>query len=269
MPRVLFLAAALAALTLAGCGGGGGSSETTETAPPPAAPAESPAPPAPTAGGGGPTGTGSIAGTVKYEGEVPTLKPLAMDADPNCAKKHSGPVPSEVLVLGDGQTLGNVYVRVKSGLPAGATYPAPAEPARLDQRGCHYVPHVLGVMVGQQIKILNSDGLLHNIHALPKLNAPFNMAMPANRTEAEETFAKEEVMIPVKCDVHPWMQGYIAVSPHPFFAITAKEGTYAIKNLPAGTYELEFWHERLGTKTATVTVGDGAQATSDMTFTRS
>jgi hypothetical protein len=95
------------------------------------------------------------------------------------------------------------------------------------------------------------------------------MAMPANRTEAEQTFAKEEVMIPVKCDVHPWMQGYIAVSPHPFFAVTGKEGTYEIKGLPAGTYELEFWHERLGTKSATVTVGDGAHVTSDLTFTRS
>ena len=266
MPRTLFLAGALAVLALAGCGGGEGSSESTEATPPPSSPAEAPAPPA---GEAGPKGTGSIAGTVKYEGEVPTLKPLTMDADPNCAKKHTGPVPSEVLVLGDGQTLGNVYVRVKSGLPTGATYPTPAEPAKLDQQGCHYVPHVLGVMVGQPIKILNSDGLLHNIHALPKVNAPFNMAMPANRTEAEETFTKEEVMIPVKCDVHPWMQGYIAVSPHPFFAVTAKEGTYEIKDLPAGTYELEFWHERLGTKSATVTVGDGARATSDMTFTRS
>ena len=268
MHRTFLFAGILASLVLAGCGGGGEQSETTEATPPPPT-AETPAAPAPPAGGGGPTGTGTIAGTVKYEGEVPTLKPLAMDADPNCAKKHTGPVPSEVLVLGDGQTLGNVYVRVKSGLPAGASYPASAQPATLDQQGCHYVPHVLGVMVGQPIKILNSDGLLHNIHALPKVNAPFNMAMPANRTEADQTFNKEEVMIPVKCDVHPWMQGYIAVSSHPFFAVTAKEGTFEIKDLPAGTYELEFWHERLGTKSATVTVGDGARATSDMTFTRS
>jgi hypothetical protein len=119
------------------------------------------------------------------------------------------------------------------------------------------------------VKILNSDGLLHNIHALPKVNATFNMAMPANRTEAEQRFSKEEFMIPVKCDVHPWMQGYVGVSSHPFFAVTPKEGAYEIKNLPAGSYELEFWHERLGTKSATVTVGDGERATSDVTFTRS
>jgi hypothetical protein len=241
--------------------------EIKEGTPPPSAPAET-APAAPAAGGG-PTGTATIAGTIKYEGEVPVLKPLSMDADPGCAKKHSGPVVPEILVLGDGQTLGNVYVRVKSGLPAGATYPAPTTPATLDQQGCHYVPHVLGVMVDQPVKILNSDGLLHNIHALPKINSTFNMAMPANRTEAEQRFAKEEIVIPVKCDVHPWMQGYIAVSSHPFFAVTPKEGTYEIKDLPAGTYELEFWHERLGTKSATVTVGDGARETSDMTFTRS
>lgn len=266
MTRGFLVSCAIVALVLAGCGGGAEEKGDAAEATPPA-PAPGPTPSAPS--GEGPRGTASIAGTVKYEGEVPTLKPLSMDADPNCAKKHSAPVMPEILVLGDGQTLGNVYVRVKSGLPAGAAYPPPTEPATLDQQGCHYLPHVLGVMVDQPIKILNSDGLLHNIHALPKLNAPFNMAMPANRTEAEQRFSKEEVMIPVKCDVHPWMQSYIGVSSHPFFAVTPKEGTYEIRELPAGTYELEFWHERLGTKTATVTVGDGARATSDMTFTRS
>jgi plastocyanin len=265
--RTLSMLVTLVTLGLSGCGGGGQEPSETASTPPPAESA--PAAPSEPSGGGGPTGTAAIAGTVKYEGAVPTLKPLSMDADPNCAKKHSGPVASEVLVLGDGQTLGNVFVRVKSGLPAGATYAPPSEPVTLDQQGCHYVPHVLGVMVNQKVKILNSDALLHNIHALPKENAQFNMAMPANRTEAEQTFSREEFMVPVKCDVHPWMQGYIGVSSHPFFAVTGKEGTYEIKNLPAGTYELEFWHERLGTKTATVTVGEGARGTGDMTFTRS
>jgi plastocyanin len=260
--RNLALLGLFLVLCLAGCGGG--AEKGTDTAA--TAPAE---PTTATPAGGGPAGTASIAGTVKYEGEVPTLKPVAMDADPGCAAKHAGPVVPEVLVLGDGQTLGNVFVRVKSGLPAGATYPPPTEAVTLDQQGCHYIPHVLGVMVGQPVKILNSDGLLHNIHALPKVNATFNMAMPANRTEAEQRFSKEEFMIPVKCDVHPWMQGYVGVSSHPFFAVTPKEGAYEIKNLPAGSYELEFWHERLGTKSATVTVGDGERATSDVTFTRS
>jgi hypothetical protein len=259
----------LLTLGLLACGGGGGTDTAEAPAPDTGAPPETAAPAAPASPSGGGGGTASVSGTVKYEGEVPTLKAVSMDADPNCAKKHSGPVVPEVLVLGDGQTLGNVFVRVKSGLPAGATYPTPADAVTIDQQGCHYVPHVIGVMVDQPIKILNSDGLLHNIHALPKVNSPFNMAMPANRTEAEQKFSKEEFMIPVKCDVHPWMGGYIGVSSTPFFAVTAKEGTYTIKDLPAGTYELEFWHERLGTKSATVTVPDGGQATSDVTFTRS
>ncbi len=120
-----------------------------------------------------------ITGTVTYTGKVPTLKPLAMDADPGCAAKHSGPVPSEVLVLGSGNTMANVMVRVKNA-PAGGT--APSTPAVIDQKGCQYSPHVLGIMVNQTLKLKNSDGVLHNVHALPKVNTPFNMAMPANRT---------------------------------------------------------------------------------------
>src|SRR5688572_33408737 len=110
----------------------------------------------------------SISGTVVFAGKPPALKPLAMDADPACAKKHSGPVPAEMLVLGSGQTMGNIMVWVSKGLPAGKSYPAPKTPVVMDQKGCIYVPHVVGVMVGQPYKFLNSDGILHNVHTLPK-----------------------------------------------------------------------------------------------------
>ena len=123
----------------------------------------------------------TITGTVTFDGKAPALKPLAMDADPVCAKKHSAPVPNEMLVLGTGNTMGNIMVWVSKGLPAGKTYPAPKTPVVLDQNGCQYKPHVMGIMVGQPYKILNSDGILHNIHALPKINTPFNQAMPATR----------------------------------------------------------------------------------------
>src|SRR5262245_60465579 len=111
---------------------------------------------------------GTITGTITFDGKVPTLKPLAMDADPVCAKKHATPAPNVMLVLGSGNAMGNVLVWVSKGLPAGKTWPAPKTPVTLDQNGCQYVPHVMGIMVGQQYKILNSDGVLHNIHTLPK-----------------------------------------------------------------------------------------------------
>jgi len=213
-----------------------------------------------------PTLAGSITGTVKYVGDVPNLPAIKMDADPGCAKKHSSPVASEVLVLGSGNTMGNVFVRVTSGLPAGKSYPAPSSVAELDQHGCQYLPHVLGLMVGQKLKILNSDGLLHNIHALPEVNKGFNKAMPAGVNQVEYTFEKPEFMFKIKCDVHPWMGAYVAVMEHPYFAVTGADGKFEIKGLPAGTYEVEAWHEKLKTMTTKVTIkGDEAQ-TADFSF---
>lgn len=212
----------------------------------------------------GPALAGTLTGTVTYTGKVPALKPLAMDADPACASKHSSPVPSEVLVLGAGNTMANVMVRVKNA-PAG-NYPAPAAPAVIDQKGCQYIPHVLGLQVGQTLKLKNSDGVLHNVHALPKVNTPFNMAMPANRTEADTKFGKEEGMFQVKCDVHGWMTAYVGVFSNPFFAVSDKDGKFSIANLPPGTYEIEAWHEKLGVKTASVTVAADKPATVSFAF---
>ena len=197
----------------------------------------------------------SITGTVTYAGTVPNLRPLAMDADPACAKMHSGPVPSEMLVLGNGNTMGNIMVWVSKGLPAGKTYPAPKNPVVLDQKGCQYHPHVMGIMVGQPYRILNSDGILHNVHALPKINKPFNRAMPATVKEASASFEKPEALFEVKCDLHPWMHAYVGAFTHPFYSVTAKDGKFTISGLDPGTYEVTAWHERLGTQTATVTVG--------------
>jgi plastocyanin len=208
---------------------------------------------------------GSITGTAVYDGKVPNLKPLAVAAEPVCAKRHAT-VPNEALVLGAGNSMANVVVRVVSGLPAGKTWPAPTTPVTMDQVGCQYVPHVMGIMVGQPFKVLNSDGILHNVHALPKVNRPFNMAMPPTRKEATESFAKEEGMFVIKCDVHPWMQSFIGVFSHPFFAVTGPDGKYTIANLPAGTYEIEAWHEKLGTQKSTVTVGASDTKTAGFKF---
>jgi hypothetical protein len=136
----------------------------------------------------------------------------------------------------------------------------------LDQNGCQYKPHVMGIMVGQQYKILNSDALPHNVHTLPKVNKPFNRAMPATVKEATTTFDKEEPIFQVKCDVHPWMGGYIAVFSHPFYSVTATDGKFTISGLDPGTYEITAWHERLGTQTASVTVGASDKKTQDFKF---
>ena len=208
---------------------------------------------------------GTITGTAVFTGTVPSLKPLSVAAEPICFKKHES-VPNEMLVLGTGNTMANVLVRVVSGLPAGKTWPAPTEPVTMDQNGCQYKPHVMGIMVGQPFKVLNSDGVLHNVHALPKVNATFNMAMPPTRKEASATFGKAEGMFVIKCDVHPWMQSYMGVFGDPFFAVTGADGKFTIANLPAGTYEIEAWHEKLGTQKATVTVGASDTKTTGFKF---
>ena len=196
----------------------------------------------------------TITGTVTFEGKPPALKPLTMDADPACAKKHPKPAPSEALILGSGNTMGNIMVYVSKGLPAGKTYPAPKTPVTLDQDGCQYKPHVMGIQVGQTYRILNSDGILHNIHTLPKINKAFNMAMPGSRKEATTTFDKPEAIFNIKCDVHPWMSASVGAFTHPFFFVTGTDGKFTISGLDPGTYEITAWHEKMGTQTASVTV---------------
>jgi len=262
----LVLTSLFVLVTLALTTGCGGASETA----PSAKPAETPAPAAtaPVAHSSpGALGTASIRGTVHFEGDVPTLKPIKMNADPGCAKKHATEPKSEALVLGQGKTIGNVFLHIKGGLPA-ANYAPPAEPAVLDQVGCRYVPHVLGVMKGQPVKILNSDGLLHNVHALAKVNKVFNTAMPASRTEVEVEFTDEEFMFKIKCDVHPWMNTFVSVMSHPFFDVTGESGSFEIGNLPPGSYEIEAWHEKLGTQLLTAEVADGQTVELDITFSR-
>jgi len=209
----------------------------------------------------------TVTGTIVFDGKPPALRPLDMNADPVCAKLHAGkPVPAEMLSLGSGNTMGNILVWVSKGLPAGKTFPVPKTPVTLDQKGCMYVPHVMGIMVGQTYRILNSDGILHNIHTLPKVNPSFNRAMPATSKEASTTFGKPEAVFNIKCDVHPWMSAYMAVFTHPFFTNTGTDGKFTISGLDAGTYEITAWHEKLGTQTASVTVSGTDTKTQNFKF---
>ena len=208
----------------------------------------------------------TITGTVTYEGKVPNLKPIDMSADANCAKMHSTPQQSDMLVLGTGNTMANIMVNVSSGLPAGKTYPTPKDPVVMDQKGCHYQPHVFGLMVGQTFKVMNSDGILHNVHALPKVNKPFNMAMPPTVKESTQSFGQAEGMFMIKCDVHPWMSSYAGVFNNPFFSVTKDDGKFTISGLDAGTYEIQAWHEKLGAQTQKVTVGASETKTVNFKF---
>ncbi len=262
LPRRLLVLASVC-LVVCACGGTGdsGGEGSAHLTPPPAA-AEPPvdSPPATAAA----MGTSGVAGMVVFDGQAPRLKPIAMNADPECAAKHDSPVAAQTLALGEGQSLANVFVQVKN--PPAGTYPAPVEPAVIDQNGCLYDPRVLGMQVGQTLKFLNSDGLLHNVHGLPKENREFNLGMPPSLTEKDTTFNKPEPLFPVKCDVHPWMRTHVAVMTHPFFAVTGESGEFSIEGLPAGTYEVEAWHEKLGTQSASVTVADGETGSADFTF---
>ena len=214
-------------------------------------------------GAAGATGAASITGKIVFEGAAPAAEEFKMSADAFCAKSHPGDVSREDIVIGEDKGLANVFVYVKSGI--NGTYPPPIAAATLDQKGCTYQPHVFGVVAGQSIELLNSDDTLHNIHSLPEKNEAFNLGMPVKGMKYTKKFDKPEVMIRIKCDVHSWMSAYCGVLPHPFFAVTAADGTYTIKDLPAGTYTIEAWHEKFGTQTQQVTVG--AQESKPAAFT--
>jgi len=226
----------------------------------PSAPAAAPAPAeAPAAL----PGNSNITGSIKFVGKAPTARVIRMDSDSLCMPE--GPNTSEVIVVGPENGLQNVFVYVKDGL-GDRTFPAPKTPVVLDQKGCKYSPHVFGAQVGQPVTILNSDPTLHNVHAVPKSNTEFNFGQSKKGMETTRTFDKAEVMVPFRCDVHGWMNAYAGIVAHPFFAVSKPDGSFEIKGLPAGTYTIEAWHERLGTQTTKVTVDGKAGATAAFSF---
>ncbi|MDE3155724.1 MAG: carboxypeptidase regulatory-like domain-containing protein [Acidobacteriota bacterium] len=211
-------------------------------------------------------GDGTLTGKVLFHGTRPQPQLINMARDPECVRENEG----KKVYVQDGEvnengTLPYVFVYVKSGAPAHET--APKTPVVLDQQGCVFVPHVVGVMVGQPLKVLNSDFTTHNVHVRPKINAEWNESQPPGGAAIYKTFAKPEIMIPVQCNMHPWMKAYIGVVSNPFYDTTGTDGTYTIKGLPPGTYTIEAWTATYGTQEQTVTVRAGATTTSDFTFT--
>jgi Carboxypeptidase regulatory-like domain len=243
------------AASVAACGG---SQETSNTSAAPSA-----------AGTGGqkvdPASAGSVKGRVALDGTVPKNEVIKMNADPVCLKEAKGTQTQETyLVSSDGKTLGNVFVYVKDGL-GNYAFDTPTEAAKIDQKDCRYHPHVFGMRVNQPLEIVNSDPTLHNIHAMPKGNSEFNNGQPIQGMKMSHTFDKQEVMVPFKCDVHGWMNAYVGVLPHPYYAVTKDDGSFELKDLPAGTYTIEAWHEKLGTQTQSVTIA--AKESKDVNFT--
>jgi len=207
--------------------------------------------------------TAAVTGTVHFKGEAPPQKPLQQDRE--CRGLHDQQFFIQDAVVNNNGTLKWVFVYVKSGL-GDKKFAPPSEPVEFDQHGCRYEPHVFGIQTGQTLKILNSDPLLHNIHALPNKNRPFNFGMPNKGDIREQSFKVPEVMVRIKCDVHPWMGAYCGVLDHPYFSVTGDDGTFSIDNLPPGEYVIEAWHEKYGTMTQTVTVGDNETKVADFTY---
>jgi plastocyanin len=214
---------------------------------------------------GGPADpSSSLKGEVKFEGAAPKPSHIDMSADPLCAKAHATPATTEDIVVGANGGLANVVVYVSDGLSS-STFQPPAQPAVFEQKGCQYKPHVLAMQTNQKLSVVNSDETTHNIHPNPSNNREWNMTQP-HGMPLEQTFAREEIAIPVKCNVHPWMRGYIAVFKHPYFAVTDKNGAFDLKDLPPGTYTITAWQEKLGSQTQKVTVAAGEAKPLDFSF---
>lgn len=206
----------------------------------------------------------SLTGTVKFEGVAPKPSPIDMSSDPICVRAHSTPGTTEEIVVGANKGLANVVVYVSDGL-TGRTFQPPQQPSVFEQKGCQYKPHVLAMQANQKLNVVNSDETTHNIHPTPNNNREWNMTQP-HGMPLEQTFAREEIAIPVKCNVHPWMKGYIAVLKHPYFAVTDKNGSFELKDLPPGNYTITAWQEKLAPQTQKITVGGGESKTLDFTF---
>ncbi len=254
MKRHWLICGSLATALLMSCGGSKETAESTnkEEAKPAAAVIDQ-------------ANAATVTGKVAFTGDKPTMRALDMSANPACARMHGDAVKSEEVVVNDNGTLQNVFVWVKAGVPD-QQWPTPSTPVELDQKGCMYTPHMIAVMTNQPVNIKNTDPTNHNVHPMPKINQDWNQSQPPKGDALTKTFPREEIGIPVKCNVHPWMRAYINVVSHPFFAVTGNDGTFTIKGLPPGNYTIETWHEKYGTQDMQVTVAPKETKTVDFTY---
>ncbi len=237
--------AAVVASVMSGCGGGDG--QTPAKAATPLDPAT----------------TGTIAAIVGFEGVAPPMQELTMGSFADCKKLHDGAVPAGDMLVQNGKVQ-NAFVWIQDGL-GDRVFATPTNKVVMDQQGCLYVPRVAGAQVGQPVEFLNGDAMLHNVHGTPKENSGWNVALSRKGAERTLTFDKPEIMISIRCDLHPWMQGWLGIVGHPYFGVSGADGTVTLQNVPAGDYTVGVWHERFGQQTAKVTVTP--QQTASTTFT--
>jgi plastocyanin len=208
-------------------------------------------------------GAATISGRVTYTGTPAKPKAIDMSKEPTCAKQHTTPVTTEAVVTGANNALANVVVYISAGAPDESS--APAQAVTFTQKGCQYLPHVLAMRTGQELKVVNDDQTSHNIHPLAKVNHEWNKSQPPGTPPLSEKFDKEE-FIPVKCNVHPWMHGYFAVLKTSHYAISGDDGGFTLPNLPPGKYTITAWQENYGTQTQDVTVSGNEAKTVDFSF---
>ena len=206
----------------------------------------------------------TLTGVVKVQAAAPKMQAIQMSADPYCQSQHTTPATDEEVVVDPQGDLANVFIYVKN---ISGNFAPPSTHVMMDQKGCQYHPHVNAVMVGQSLDIRNDDATLHNVHAMPVVNSQFNEGQPVQGMVSTKKFDKPEMTpFKVKCDVHGWMKSYMAVMPHPFYAVSAMNGAYTIPNLPPGTYTIVAWHERYPQQEQQVTVGPKESKTLNFTF---
>lgn len=207
--------------------------------------------------------SGAVSGTIRFEGTPPRRATIHMESDPVCAAEHTQPVLTQDGKVNANGTLPNVFVYIQG---VSGSFTPPSKPAVIDQTGCMYKPHVLGVMAGQKLRIISSDPTTHNIHFLSKINKPWNQTQLPGSPPLVHKFARPEIMIPVHCNHHPWMSAYVGVTSNPFFAVTGSDGTFAIKGLPPGEYTLHAWTAAFGMQEQKITVRDGQSTMANFTF---
>jgi plastocyanin len=209
--------------------------------------------------------SGEIAGKVLFHGQAPHLRRIMMDKDPVCASEHpEGVMPEDGRVNANG-TLPNAFVYVSKGAE-NLSKAAPAEPVTLEQKECEYAPHVLGIMVGQPLQVVTLDPTSHNIHIMPKAGRDFDVTQQPGSSAVTTKFLNPQIMVPVHCNIHPWMEAFIGVVTNPYYAVTGDQGTFQIKGVPAGSYTLSIWTATFGTQEREVTLRAGETASVDFTF---
>ena len=208
----------------------------------------------------------TLHGTIRYKGPKPVAKLVAMDEESACQKMHAGkPVYTPEIELGRNNGVGNVFVYIKTGLE-GKQFEPPTEQVILDQRGCMFVPRVVGVQAHQPLAVRNSDQVQHNVHPSPKNNREWNEGMSPGAPDIVHKFARQEMMIRVKCNVHPWMRSWLAVMEHPYFTVTHPDGSFELRNIPPGDYTVAVWQEKLGELVQKVSFAPSASQSLELTY---